>query len=327
MHFVTEEEIKEHVHFIDVLEAIEAAFGALDDGRSEVFDIVRGCGADSSHFFGVKSAREGARRLIGVKAGSYNPINLTRGLQAHTSTTLLIDDDTAEPIAVVEANHLNGMRTAAANAAAVKRLARPNSKTLAVVGAGDQAFFEVAALKEVHSFDKVTISARRSQAAIDLSERIQKSLNLPCVAAPVQESISDADIIATVTSSTEPLFKAEWVRPGTHISAMGADNVGKQELPIELFGASSVFVDLPSQAILIGETQHAFEAGLVCLNDLEGCTLGALINGRHPGRRHDEEITIFDSSGIAIQDIAAAAAALDIVKARLKRRKGKRTEL
>jgi alanine dehydrogenase len=314
MMIVTDAMIRDHVRLPAIVGAIERAFGALENGASAIFDVARGTGTDPSHFFAVKSGRDGSIPAIGLKAGSYNPANLQRGKPAHTSTTMLIGDEDGEPYAIVEANYLNGMRTAAADALAVRTLSRPDATTLSVVGWGAQAVFEVEAVAAERPIRRVLACGRDAArgAAFRCAVAERCGLQVECV--NIETAVRAADILVTVTASRSPLFPADWVRPGTHVSAMGADDVGKQELPVELVGSARLFVDHPPQARLIGETQHAWTAGLVSAKALAKHTLGALLLGRVAGRTSDDEITVFDSSGIAIQDIAAAQAAVEIVR-------------
>lgn len=310
---ITEEEICLHVSFPIVLEAIERAFAALDAGNSAIFDVVRGTGTDPDHFFAIKSGRDSSIPLIGLKAGSYNPPNLARGMPAHTSTTLLFDDFTGAPIAVVDANYLNGMRTASANAAAVRRLGRKDARTLGVIGFGAQAVFEIEAMLHVLPIDRVVVAGRSPERFDKFAEAVKLRTSREIEMATIEDATGMSDILVTVTGSTAPIVRREWIKAGTHISAMGADNVGKQELDPLILRDAAVYVDAMPQAAIIGECQHAVAAGLLDRAALAGQTLGGLISGRITGRTSDEMITVFDSSGIAIQDIAAAYAAMSTV--------------
>jgi ornithine cyclodeaminase len=135
------------------------------------------------------------------------------------------------------------------------------------------------------------------------------------VADTARSAVNGADILVTVTPSTSPIVMQDWVRPGTHISAMGADTVGKQELAPGLIATGRVVVDSVEQALTIGECQHAFREGLLARADLTQ-TLGGLASGRLRGRTSDSEITIFDSTGIALQDLAPAAEAAERARRR-----------
>jgi ornithine cyclodeaminase/alanine dehydrogenase-like protein (mu-crystallin family) len=311
---ITDEEIRRHVTLPPVIEAIEAGFLALAEGRSVIFPVVRGHGSDPAHFFAIKSGLEGSTGLLGLKAGSYNPSNRSRGLPAHTSTTMLVDDTTGAAVAVVEAGHLNGMRTAAANAIATRLLARRDATTLGVIGAGAQARYEIEAVLTVRAIRRVLVASRREDSDQRFKRAVEEKLGIAVEFLDVEDVVRQADILVTVTPSREPVLAAEWVRPGTHISAMGADNVGKMELPLELIPRASLYVDDAEQAARIGEAQHAVAHGLVTLDTLRERSLGAALGGRIAGRTGDNEITIFDSSGLAIQDIAAASVAYRLVE-------------
>jgi len=309
MMFVSDAEVRRQVSFEVVLDAIERAFIALHEGRSQLFEVVRGQGGGEGHFFGIKAARDGSVPVLGLKVGSYVPDNHARGLPAHTSTTLLVDDLTGQAFAVVEANYLNGLRTSAANALATRALARPDAATLGIIGIGGQAVFEALAVAHVRPVRRIlavgTDPQRRAEFATALQGRVEAEVEFT----DARSAASQADILVTATPARAPVIEASWVRPGTHISAMGADNVGKQELPVALVAAASLWVDDAAQASRIGEAQHVCGAGLRSVEALGERTLGRLLR-EGGGRQSREDITVFDSSGLAIQDLAAAQAAL-----------------
>jgi alanine dehydrogenase len=313
--FVSDDDVRRHVPFAQVLAAIERAFIALDDGRSTVFDVVRGTGGGGEHFFGIKSGRDGSIPVLGVKAGSYAPGNYARGLPSHTSTTLLIDDVTGHPIAVVEANHLNGLRTSAANALAVRCLAREDASTLGIIGIGGQAVFEALAVAHVRPIRRILAAGSSPARRKAFEEQIRQHLSVDLEFADAETCSREADILVTVTPARAPVVLNAWVKPGTHISAMGADNVGKQELEIDLVRRADCWVDHPEQSIRIGEMQHALRAGVVTLEGLRERTLGRLLRGKAATTRTADGVTVFDSSGLAIQDLAAAHAAVECMRA------------
>jgi alanine dehydrogenase len=313
MIFVSEDDVRRHVTFPVVLDAIEQAFIALEAGKSEVFEVVRGHGGGKDHFFGIKSARDGSVPILGLKAGSYAPENHARGLEAHTSTTLLLDDLTGRPLAVVEANYLNGLRTSASNALAVRCLAREDASTLGIIGTGGQAVFEALAVAHVRPIRRIMAVGNSAQRRREFERAVRERADVAIEFADAETASREADVLVTVTPSREPIVQSAWIRPGTHISAMGADNVGKQELAVDLVARSSFWVDHPPQAARIGEMQHAVAAGLVTLDQLRARTLGRLLQlPRHalPGA---DAVTVFDSSGVAVQDLAAAQAAVRCV--------------
>jgi ornithine cyclodeaminase len=313
MRFVSDDEVRRHVSFDAVLSAIERCFIALQDGQSQVFDVVRGKGGGRDHFFGIKSARDGSSPIIGLKVGSYAPDNPSRGLPSHSSTTMLIDDLTGRPVAVVEANYLNGLRTSAANALAVRHLARDDSTTLGIIGTGHQAVFEALAVAHVRPIKRIVAVGNSPERRRSFEQAMRENLKLAVEFANAETASREADILVTVTPSREPVVRAGWIRPGTHVSAMGADNIGKQELDVELVKRATCWVDYAEQSVRIGEMQHAAKAGIVSVEQLKKRSLGLLLKGPRRIARTAEEITVFDSSGIAVQDLAAAQAALKCV--------------
>lgn len=312
---ISEAEIRAHVDADAIIAAVEQAFVSLASGDGALFDIVIGNGSDPTHFFAIKSGRDAATGVIGLKAGSYNPGNIARGLPAHTSTTLLFDDVTGFPVALVDANYLNGIRTAAANAVATRRLAREDARTLSVIGFGAQAVFEVEAVLRVRAIDVILAGGRSTARAADFAAAVWERTGRAVEILSIEEAARRADILVTVTSAGEPLVMREWLRPGVHISAMGADNVGKQELDPVILRDAEVFVDAMPQAAIMGECQHGVAAGYLDPAVLSRRTMGDLVSGKAAGRSSPDAITVFDSSGTAIQDIAAAQAAMRIVLA------------
>lgn len=315
MIFVSDDDVRRHVPFSEILAAIERAFIALDDGRSTVFEVVRGVGGGGEHFFGVKSGRDGSIPVLGLKAGSYAPGNHARGLPSHTSTTMLIDDITGRPLAVVEANHLNGLRTSAANALATRCLARADASTLGIIGIGGQAVFEALAVAHVRPIKRIVAVGSSPERRASFEAEIRERLEVELVFADAETCSREADVLVTVTPARAPVVRSEWVRPGTHISAMGADNIGKQELDVELVRRAQCWVDHPEQSVRIGEMQHAHRAGLVTVEALRDRTIGGLLRGRLRATYSSTDVTVFDSSGLSVQDLAAAHAAVQCVSA------------
>ncbi len=293
----------------DAISLMESAFAALDRGDSKLFPFVAGHGSDPKTRFGAKLGYDGPRRLPGLKVGSYWPGNVARGLGNHGSTTLLLDDETGLPVALVAATHLTALRTAAADAVAVKHLSRPDASVLAMVGAGHQAYWDARAIAEVRRLDRILVCGRNPATAEALAVRLRQ-VELPALVCPLDDALAQADIVSTVTASRAPLFRAEQIRPGTHVSAMGADGPGKQELDPKLAVMASLWADLPSQSVIMGEFQH-FGVGV----GAHVRPIGGLLSGRLPGRRSEDEITIYDSSGVALQDLAICAFALERAQA------------
>lgn len=215
----------------------------------------------------------------------------------------MLDPETGRVEAVVEAASANALRTAAADALAVETLARTDARTLSILGAGHQAYYDAMAVTAVRSFTQLLIAARLREAAERLADRLARDTGIASRAVDVEEACRRADVLITATSSTEPLFDADWIGAGTHISAMGADGPGKQEVPVEIYERARLFCDISTQSRSIGEFQHAPAS----TPDIE---LGLVLHGHQAGRTAEDEITIFDSSGFALQDLTLAKALL-----------------
>lgn len=304
MQFVSEEQsaalISPEIAYAAVREALVAAVG----GQAHVFPAVIAHGSDAGNIFTVKSGA--APEFAGVKIGSYWPGNVH--IPRHGTTVLLLDQDTGRLRAVVEASAVNAYRTAAADAVAADVLARPDAVTLAVFGTGHQALHECLALSRIRPLEAVHVVARTPEHG----ERFLAELaghGLRARLTPAEQACRAADIVVTATTATAPLFDAGWITPGTHVASMGSDARGKQELPPELLRAACLFCDLPGQSVVIGEFQHV--ADLVAEGTLAVTAIGNVLTGVAPGRRSAQEITVFDSSGIALQDLAVATALLD----------------
>jgi len=290
-------------------DAVRQAFEAVANEQAKVYPVAFGQGFRAGESYGVKMGADESSRTVGLKIGSYWPGNAMFGLPAHGSTIILINPETGFPQAIVAAAYLNGFRTAAANAIAVDYLARKDASILGVIGAGHQAEHEIRAIREVRKLSLIRISTRSESRAQWLANRLV-NIDTPIEFVTAEQAVRGSDIVTTVTPSTEALVRSDWVAPGTHLSAMGADSRGKQELDTALVARARWFADLPSQSITIGEFQHAFAAGIIESAE-QICPLGRVTQQAGLGRTNNEDITVFDSSGIAIQDLSMAREVLD----------------
>lgn len=298
--FVSEAETQRLISHKAAFEPVRQALVAAASGDARVFPAVIAKASDPQNTFSLKSGS--TAELAGLKVGSFWPGNPTKGLPRHNSTIFLIDQDTGRIGAVIEASAVNAYRTAAADAVAAKALGRPDSETLAIFGAGHQALHECAALARVLPIRRVLVVARDPARAEGFAARLAEHVRgLTVEPSDAEAACRSADVITCATPSRVALFDAAWVRPGTHIAGMGSDARGKQELPLALFPRAKLFCDLPSQSIEIGEFQHArqdIEHGALTLT-----AIGDVLEGRATGRTSPNDITVFDSSGIALQDL------------------------
>ena len=303
MIYIREEEAAALVTHELAFEAAREALVAAASPQSRIFPAVLGRTREPTNTFSIKSGS--ADHLTGVKIGSFWSGNPARGLPRHNSTIVLLDPHTGQLGAVIEAGKVNAYRTAAADAVAADLLARKQAKVLAIFGSGNQAGFEVMALARIRPIETVLVVARPSSRRDALVHQIGEK-GLEARAALAEEAVRAADIVVTATPSREPLFDAAWVGPGTHVVGMGSDAPGKRELPSELFPRARLFCDLLSQSVQIGEFQHVRDE--IDARVLSVTAIGDVIEKRAPGRRFDSEITVFDSSGISLQDLYMAEA-------------------
>jgi ornithine cyclodeaminase len=296
----------------DAIQAVEAAFRAVARGDARTYPVVRERLAPGPAVYGIKSGADLERGLLGLKIGGYWPGNRARGLTNHQSTTVLTDPETGNPAALVSSNYLTGVRTAAACAIGIRELARADSRTLGLIGTGAQARHHVDAALLVRPFDRIVVANRDPARAEALAEDLARDLGPLPEGRKVTIEVADpegaaraADVLITLTPAREPVVLRDWVRPGTHVAAMGADTAGKQELDLALVLGAAVWVDDWAQASTIGECQHAARNGLP-EDGIRGTICDVLLD-RAPRRRDAAEITILDSTGLAIQDLAVAA--------------------
>ena len=296
----------------DAFPAVESVFAAMARGDAYNFPVVREAIGHADALYGFKGGFDRAGQTLGVKAGGYWPHNLERGLGGnHQSTVFLFDPETGRPVAMIGGNYLTAARTAASAAVSVKHLAREDSKVLAMVGAGHQSAFQMRAAAKQRGFERVIgwnlhpeMLSRLADTAADLG--------LPFEPVDLDRLGAEADVIITITSSFDPIVKAAQVKPGTHLACMGTDTKGKQEVEAALLAKATVFTDEVAQSISIGEAQHAVAEGLIA--DSAITQIGEVINGNHPGRRSAEEITLFDGTGVGLQDLAVAAAVIELAR-------------
>jgi alanine dehydrogenase len=246
----------------------------------------------------------------GVKIVNVHPGNPSRGLPTVMATYVLVSPETGAPLAIMNATYLTDARTGAAGAIAAKYLARKDSKTLGLIGAGRQAKTQLLAIAELFELERVLVASRTRRSAERFVAEMEKKLGIDIIACEVREACN-ADIVTTTTPAREPVVKDEWIGEGTHINAIGADAPGKQELDPKILRRAKIVVDAWEQARHSGEINLPLRNRLLFREDIYA-ELGEIVAGKKPGRESDEEITVFDSTGLAIQDVAAAALAYRI---------------
>jgi ornithine cyclodeaminase len=281
----------------EVLEAVKEAFVLHSQDEGRVFPIVREA-LDTGGIFGIKSGDVQSQSLLGFKAAGFWPSNRKLGGEPHQATIVLIDPATGRPTCIIDGNAITTARTGAAGCLGLLHLARPDSKTLCVFGTGVQAAVQLdfalramPAIRDVAyvSFNNEADAAFEKKFASRCSIRLAKDRN---------QAVAQSDIVITATPGGGALFDGAAVRPGTHINSVGADTKGKRELPDGLLDRVRLFVDDQAQARQIGESQWA--------PTLPSIELGKVLTGDVAVGRQPGDITVFDMTGLALQDLTVA---------------------
>jgi ornithine cyclodeaminase/alanine dehydrogenase-like protein (mu-crystallin family) len=286
--FLNEEQVRQHLRMTELIPTMEKALIDFSGGR--VTQPVRSIISidPPGGFLGLMPAL--TPDGLGLKAVTFYPSNVERGIPTHMATIFLVDSQTGTPLAVMDGRLITEMRTAAVSAAATKLLAPPDAKVLAILGSGVQARSHVEALRLVREFDTIRVWSPTPEHAKRFAQEIGAT------AMPVEAAVRDADVIVTVTSSKAPVLEGDWLKPGCHVNAIGACRPDWRELDDNAM-TNVVFVDSREGA--------SKESGDVILSGAKiYAELGEALAGKLPTRAN--ETTIFKSLGMAVQDIAAA---------------------
>ncbi len=307
--YIREEQVKELLPLVEAIEAVEAAFKDKAEGQAVMPPklIIPLPGGD----FRAMPAYLPRQKVAGVKVVNSHPNNRERGLPSVIATLVMIEPETGFPIAVIEATYLTALRTAAAGALGTKTFARHNSRKLAILGAGTQGRFQLLSHKFVMSnLEQVRVWSLDEELAWQLKREFEPQLGVEiAICSSAKEAVDEADVIVTTTPSRKPLVQNEWVSDGTHITCIGADAPGKQELDPAILQRARIFLDDMAQGMESGEVNVPLHKGLLKPEQIAG-ELGEVLIGKKEGRRSDDEITVFSSTGLAIQDIACGAVVL-----------------
>jgi ornithine cyclodeaminase/alanine dehydrogenase-like protein (mu-crystallin family) len=255
----------------------------------------------------MPSYSSGERSAFGLKAICVFPGNAARGKDSHQGAVLMFSAETGELLAVVNASAVTAVRTAAVSGVATRALACEDAGDLAVVGAGVQARAHVEAMSHVRRIRRCRVASRRVESARRLADELQGSYEFPFEAVgTVEEALRGADLIVTATNAAEAVVRREWVSAGAHINAVGACTPNARELDAETVAASSLFVDsVESTLNEAGDYLRAAQERAVAPGHIRA-ELGEVLKGSKPGRTSAEEITLFKSLGLAVEDLAAA---------------------
>ncbi len=292
----------------DCIDLMSDALSAL--ARGEVTNPLRSVVRpdNAGHFFGLMPAyRGGANAAYALKEVCIFPDNPKRGLDAHQGAVLLHSAEDGRVLAIMNASAITAIRTAAVSGLATKLLARGDARELAIVGTGVQARAHLDAMAAAGHFEKARIAGRTPARARELVTELSPKYKFRVEAVEgAEQAVRGADVIVTATNAAEPVLRHAWVKPGAHINAVGSCSPKKRELDTETVAASSFFVDRRESALN--------EAGDYLIPASEGAVgpehiraeIGQILIGKEPGRTSPEEITVFESQGIAIEDLASA---------------------
>jgi len=309
MIIVPEKEISALMTRESSFSAVEDVFASMSKRTAYNFPVIREAIGHADALYGFKSGFDRAALNLGLKSGGYWPGNAAKGLTNHQSAIMLFDADTGKIRAVVGGNLLTALRTASAAAVSVAHLARKDARVLGIVGAGHQATFQLQAVAEQRDFTRVVAWNRTPEKLASLAAKAAE-IGLPFEAVSLDELGAQSDVIVTITSSFTAILHDTQVKAGCHIACMGTDTKGKQEVEAALVARATTFTDEIAQSITIGECQHAIADG--SLKETDIIELGAVINGDHKGRTSDDEVTLFDGTGVGLQDLAVASAVVDL---------------
>jgi alanine dehydrogenase len=289
--------VKTLIKMSDVINVVEEAFRMCGEGRGRM-PAKTYLSLEDGDFRAMPAALPGC---AGVKWVNVHPQNSSLGLPSIMAILIYSDPETGYPLAIMDATEITAYRTGAAAAIASKYLARRNSHTLGIIGAGYQAHTQIVAHAEL--FNPISINVFDvSQAAV--GKLVHSLPRFSIKNCPLEEAVA-SDMICTLTPSVSPIIKRDWIGPGTHINAIGADAPGKQELDPSILKEAIVVVDDMKQAGSSGEINVPIQKGIYSTGEVYG-TLAEVIVGKKKSRTDNKAITVFDSTGIAVEDIAVA---------------------
>ncbi|MBI1967659.1 MAG: ornithine cyclodeaminase family protein [Gemmatimonadetes bacterium] len=304
---LTRREVARLLELDECIAAVEGAFRAHGEGRTAAPAVLGFAARDGSFHIKAAALESGARYFAAKINGNFFHNGERFGLPRIQGVIALCDADTGSPLALLDSIEITILRTGAATGVAATYLARPDSRVATICGCGAQGRIQlrslarVLPLRTVHAWDVAPEMAGRfaGEMAAELGLAVTPATEL-------ESAVATSDVVVTCTPARRFFLQREWVAPGTFVAAVGADSADKQEIDPALLAANPVIVDLLEQCAAIGDLHHALAAGVMTPDDVRA-ELGQVVAGRRPGRMRPEEIVIFDSTGTALQDVAAAA--------------------
>jgi ornithine cyclodeaminase/alanine dehydrogenase-like protein (mu-crystallin family) len=306
MRYIDRDEVARRLTYDVCIPLVRDAMIAFS--RRETLQLLRSIlPLSPGRLFGVMPGALGQGAPFGAKLISVYQDNFAKGEQSHQGLVLLFDPETGAPVCIVHAGEITAIRTAAASAVATQVLARSEARTLAILGYGEQGATHARAIAKVRALSAIRVWGRSGARAAAFAERMQGELGVPVTPArEVEEAVGDADIICTVTTAAVPILKGAWVRPGAHVNLVGSSYAGPVEVDNDLVVRARFIVDSREGVLQQGaEFLRAKQAGLIDDGHIVA-EIGQVLAGEVPGRRADEEITVYKSLGHIVQDLASA---------------------
>lgn len=290
----------------ECIQAVEEAFGAHGEGRVAPPGLLH-ANTVKGEFHVKAGVMDLGKPYFAIKInGGFFGNRVNYGMPNIQGLVLLCDGDNGYPLALMDSKAITVKRTGAATAVAARYLARPDSKVATICGCGTQGAIQLEALLQGFRLEKVYAHSRSIASMERFARECEQRWKVTAVAAPsLEAALADSDICVTCTPAKAAFVRREWVRPGTFLAAVGADSPDKQELDPQLLKGNKVVADILEQCVHVGEIHHGIAAAALRAEDVHA-ELGQIVAGKRSGRTDPREITIFDSTGTALQDLAAA---------------------
>ena len=305
MRILSQKDIQACIDMKQAIDLMEDAFSELSTGEGEVpvRHVLQNKSTETTALF--MPASMPLNQSLGLKVVGMNPQNLNKNLPFISAIILLLDTETGQPLALMEASWITALRTGAGSGLATKYLAKEKAENVLIFGAGVQAKTQLEAVCTVRNVSNVKVINKTPSKAKAFIEEMSSKLHLP-VSIGTEKDIKSADIICTATTTTDPLFTHNQLKEGVHINAVGAYTPSMSEVPPETIAASRLVIDRKDACLHeAGDIVKALDAGLITEEALN-CEIGEIAAGKKPGRRNDKEITVFKSVGNAAQDLVVA---------------------
>jgi alanine dehydrogenase len=308
MIFLDSAAVRDLLSIEECIAAVERAFRLHGEGKAPQPGVL-GIHVERGTFHIKAGTLDLGRPYIAAKTNANFPGNVERyGLPTIQGVIALFDAERGTPLAVLDSREITSLRTGAATAVATKYLAREDASVATICGCGVQGRTQLAGVAAVRALRRVYAVDRHAENAARFAREMANELGVEIIATTdLATAARESDICVTCTPSRQAILGAADVNAGAFVAGVGADNPDKQELAPALLARSAVVVDILDQAVTSGDLHHAIAAGVMTRDDVRA-ELGQVVAGRKPGRLRDEEIVIFDSTGTALQDVAAAAA-------------------